>query len=98
MGSRGHRRGSSRSGPSGLEGSALLQDFLFRGRRGCRSGYRPFDWKVANDADQPKERDMQYLLLIYQNEAEAAARGQAGRAEMHQEYMTFTQSIIQGGQ
>ena len=41
---------------------------------------------------------MQYLLLIYENEAEAAARGEAGRDEMVSEYRTFTQSIIQGGQ
>ena len=41
---------------------------------------------------------MQYLLLIYENEAEAAARGEAGRVEMVSEYRTFTQSIIQGGQ
>jgi hypothetical protein len=41
---------------------------------------------------------MQYLLLIYQSEAEAAARGQAGLTEMVSEYRTFTQSIIQGGQ
>jgi hypothetical protein len=41
---------------------------------------------------------MQYLLLIYENEAEAAARGEAGRVEMVGEYRTFTQSIIQAGQ
>jgi hypothetical protein len=41
---------------------------------------------------------MQYLLLIYQNEADAAAQGEAGRAEMVSEYRAFTQSIIQGGQ
>ena len=41
---------------------------------------------------------MQYLLLIYANEAEAAGRGEVGRAEMVSEYRTFTQSIIQGGQ
>jgi hypothetical protein len=41
---------------------------------------------------------MQYLLLIYESEAEAAARGEAGRTAMVNEYRTFTQSIIQGGQ
>ena len=41
---------------------------------------------------------MQYLLLIYQNEAEMDARSDAGTKEMHNEYRTFTQSIIQGGQ
>ena len=41
---------------------------------------------------------MQYLLLIYANEAEAAAAGVAGKAEMMDAYRAFTQSIIQGGQ
>jgi hypothetical protein len=42
---------------------------------------------------------MQYLLLIYQNEAEAAAAASskaAGEA-MQADYATFTQSIIQSG-
>jgi len=41
---------------------------------------------------------MQYLLLIYGNEAEAAKMGEAGRTAMFNEYRTFTESIIQGGQ
>ena len=40
---------------------------------------------------------MQYLLLIYANEAEAAKMGEAGRNEMMSEYQTFTQSIIKSG-
>lgn len=40
---------------------------------------------------------MQYLLLIYANEAEAAKMGDAGRKEMMSEYQTFTQSIIKSG-
>jgi hypothetical protein len=40
---------------------------------------------------------MQYLLLIYQNEAESAGRAQAALAAMHAEYGTFTQSIIKSG-
>jgi hypothetical protein len=40
---------------------------------------------------------MQYLLLIYANEAEAAKMGQAGMTEMMNEYRSFTQSIIQKG-
>ena len=40
---------------------------------------------------------MQYLLLIYENEAEATARGEAGMAAMMSEYRDFTQSIIQAG-
>jgi hypothetical protein len=42
---------------------------------------------------------MQYLLLIYRNEAAAmAARSDANASKMMDEYRTFTQSIIQGGQ
>ena len=41
---------------------------------------------------------MQYLLLIYQNEADAAQLSPPGRTEMMDEYRTFTQSIIQSGQ
>src|SRR5579885_445253 len=40
---------------------------------------------------------MQYLLLIYHNEAEASARGEAAAAAMHQEYGAFTQSIVKSG-
>ena len=43
---------------------------------------------------------MQYLLLIYANEAEAAKMREAGAqaaGEMMNEYRTFTQSIIQKG-
>src|ERR1700722_12255977 len=43
------------------------------------------------------EPSMQYLLLIYANEAEAAKMGEAGRNEMMSEYQTFTQSIIKSG-
>jgi hypothetical protein len=38
---------------------------------------------------------MQYLLLIYESEAQADARGPLG--SMMDEYRTFTQSIIQNG-
>jgi hypothetical protein len=34
---------------------------------------------------------MQYLLLIYQNEAQAGAATPAQMAAMHQEYGSFTQ-------
>ncbi len=40
---------------------------------------------------------MQYLLLIYENEAEAAKRGEAGMQAMIADYRAFTQSIIQNG-
>jgi hypothetical protein len=41
---------------------------------------------------------MQYLLLIYQNEAEMDAASEAATKQMQNEYRSFTQSIIQGGQ
>lgn len=40
---------------------------------------------------------MQYLLLIYINEAEYAARPQAEVAQTMAEYGTFTQGIVQNG-
>lgn len=40
---------------------------------------------------------MQYLLLIYQNEAEMAAIAAANGGKMMEEYRVFTQSIIQSG-
>jgi hypothetical protein len=40
---------------------------------------------------------MQYLLMIYQNEAEAAKIDPASGQKMMGEYQTFTQSIIQSG-
>ena len=40
---------------------------------------------------------MQYLLLIYANEAEAAAMGEAAGKAMFAEYGTFTKAIIQEG-
>ena len=40
---------------------------------------------------------MQYLLLIYQNEAEMEKAGETATKAMHAEYMSFTQSIVQAG-
>jgi hypothetical protein len=40
---------------------------------------------------------MQYLLLIYLNEAEMAQRSEASKTASMNEYRTFTQSIIQSG-
>ncbi len=40
---------------------------------------------------------MQYLLLIYRNEAELAASREADTNAMMNEYRVFTQSIIQSG-
>ena len=41
---------------------------------------------------------MQYLLLIYSNEAEFGALSQDAMKTMTTDYRAFTQSIIQGGQ
>jgi hypothetical protein len=40
---------------------------------------------------------MQYLLMIYRNEAEAGKMDAAARQQMIAEYGAFTQSIIQSG-
>ena len=40
---------------------------------------------------------MQYLLLIYRNEAELGRMDPAARQKMTAEYGTFTQSVIQSG-
>jgi hypothetical protein len=40
---------------------------------------------------------MQYLLLIYRNEADLIKMDQAARQEMSAEYGEYTQSIIQSG-
>jgi hypothetical protein len=41
---------------------------------------------------------MQFLLLIYQNEAEAAKADAAANTAIMSEYQKFTQAIIQAGQ
>lgn len=41
---------------------------------------------------------MQYLLLIFHNEAETAKRSQADAVAWTAEYGAFTQSIVQSGQ
>ncbi len=40
---------------------------------------------------------MQYLLLIYQNEAEAEKMTEAQLKQVHADYMAYTQSIVQSG-
>jgi hypothetical protein len=84
--------GSSFARPPGSE--------IISPARGAHCRFRPFplDRMSAHDADQPREFAMQYLLLIYDNEAEAAKRGDAGKSAMMNEYGAFTQSIIKGGQ
>ena len=41
---------------------------------------------------------MQYILLIYENEAEAKARGDEEGKRMFAEYMAFTGAVKQSGQ
>jgi hypothetical protein len=50
------------------------------------------EWRRPKGADE-----MQYLLLIYRNEAEQAKMDAAARQTMMQDYGAFTQSIIQSG-
>jgi hypothetical protein len=40
---------------------------------------------------------MQYLLLIYQNEADLAKMDGAERGKLHQEYVALTESLVQTG-
>jgi len=40
---------------------------------------------------------MQYMLLIYDSEADAQKRTDADLSKMHQEYMEFTQGIARSG-
>jgi hypothetical protein len=40
---------------------------------------------------------MQYLLLIYENEAAWSDRSEAERGKIYQEYMAFTQGVVQSG-
>jgi hypothetical protein len=57
----------------------------------------PFDWMSANGAGQTGVGKMQYLLMIYQNEAEYGKIDAATGKKMMEEYGAFTQSIIQSG-
>jgi hypothetical protein len=50
----------------------------------------------ANGAEKGADA-MQYLLLIYRNEAEQAKMDAATGQQMRGDYGTFTQSIIQSG-
>jgi hypothetical protein len=59
------------------------------------------DWPVRLDAgdqaDQKGAIEMQYLLMIYQNEAESSKMDAAARQKVTAEYGAFTQTIIQSG-
>src|ERR1700704_5656226 len=37
---------------------------------------------------------MEYMLLIYVNEAEGSRRSDADQAQMHREYMSFTRDLV----
>jgi len=52
---------------------------------------------VGDPAEQREELAMQYLLMIYRNEAELGKMGPAERKQMTADYGAFTQSIIQSG-
>jgi hypothetical protein len=52
---------------------------------------------AAKPADQTGVTEMQYLLLIYQNEAEFGKMDAAARQKLSAEYGTYTQSIVQSG-
>jgi hypothetical protein len=58
---------------------------------------RPFDRMSAIQPMTTGSATMQYLLMIYQNEAEYAKNDAATSQKMLGEYQTFTQSIIQSG-
>jgi hypothetical protein len=60
----------------------------------------PSEIRLDVTAIQPnnEEQPMQYLLMIYRNEAELGKMGPAERKQMAADYGTFTQSIIQSGQ
>jgi hypothetical protein len=55
-----------------------------------------FDWVSAIQPNNGSNK-MQYLLLIYQNEAETGKMGPAERKQVTADYGTFTQSIVQSG-
>ena len=40
---------------------------------------------------------MEYMLLIYVDEAQGRTRSDADQAQMHREYMAFTQDLVQAG-
>jgi hypothetical protein len=60
----------------------------------CGEATRPV---TGDHAAQKRRTAMQYLLLIYRNEAELGRMDPAARQKMTAEYGTFTQSIIQSG-
>src|SRR3979411_1041621 len=51
----------------------------------------------AGDQADQRSKTMQYLLMIYRNEAELGKMDATARQKMTAEYGAFTQSIIQSG-
>jgi hypothetical protein len=56
----------------------------------------PFDWVSAIQPIKGSN-EMQYLLMIYRNEAEIGKMGPAERKQVTADYGAFTQSIVQSG-
>jgi hypothetical protein len=54
--------------------------------------------RLLNGNHAAMELEMQYLLLIYTNEAEMAGRTASAMASLSAEYTDFTKGIIQAGQ
>jgi hypothetical protein len=52
---------------------------------------------VVGDSADHKEIEMNYLLLVYQNEAVLGGMSAEGRKGVTAEYAAYTQSIIQSG-
>jgi hypothetical protein len=59
----------------------------------------PYAVRLANGESRLNLQDkhMNYLLLIYSNETEFMALGEAGLKKMTEEYTEFTKSIVQAG-
>jgi hypothetical protein len=57
----------------------------------------PFRLEAGDHADEQGADQMQYLLMIYSNEAEYAKIDEATRQKVTAEYEAFTKSIIQSG-
>jgi hypothetical protein len=58
------------------------------------------DWPVRLDVGDQADQgahEMQYLLMIYRNEAEFSNMDPAAAKQIMEEYGAFTQSIIQSG-
>jgi hypothetical protein len=60
----------------------------------CRSGASPFDYGVTANSAR-RATTMQYMLLIYHNEANRP--GAAEEAKLMEEYRAFTQEIVRTG-